>query len=574
MHTQTFRDDIYFLTTDHYTELMVDLTHIFTGSNSTGGSIRLAAMYKLFFAEEWLEDSVASVINHVQYLCFIISDRTWSDSTIPGDQDYILAYLANLKLRYPDRIFVYKGSWASQLDHVQDSLEFVRQSCPEASHVLYIDSDEIYPDGQLEELIHHASDPVNKLSALHVSWYTFFKSVYFRVDPVEPYRPLVLFPLLPEVRFTKFREVNLPFVEVPVCIFHFSYVRHSDERIRQKLLSFQKDERIQDGWFEKVWLNWHFSMRDFHPVHPRNYHALVLVNTQELPPAVVTRFKTWQSGLTSSNSIGTLNISGNTNQRVNACSLGFVLVTHHSAVHLEKCLKYIAATPHQSVLIVDNASSDETINIAGRFGASIITLQQNLGYGRAANIGARISHCTILCFINPDCFIDAGTVNDALAVLGNQPTACVVPKLREGENMVHGKQPGYTSLKLLHDMCETNNRCNDLFPVLREQENYHDTDWYWPHGACFFIHRNIFNNIGGFDENYFMYMEDVELGRRLYAHGYSVVSLNRTVTHNAQTGSNIDSVRRRALLNKARLLYAEQNYGSRLYKTILPLVRE
>lgn len=530
-------------------------------------------MYKLFFGEEWLEDSVASVMKHVRWLCFTVSNRTWSDTEISGDQSYILGYIAELKLRYPGRIFVLEGSWSNQLEHVQDSLKFARQCCPDASHVLYIDSDEIYPEGQLELLIDHASRPENSTSALHVSWYTFFKSVHFRVDPVEPYRPLVLFPLLPEVKFTEFRRVNLPYVEVPVRIFHFSYVRQSDERIRQKLLSFRDDEQIQSGWFENVWMNWRFDMRDFHPVHPRDYHALVFVQDVNLPPAVVARFKSWQSHLASSDYSEIPCVNEDAGQGVNINTLGFIIVTHNSATHLGKCLESISGTPHDGILIVDNASTDETIAIAQAYGASIIKLRENYGFGRAANIGADISHCTTLCFINPDCFIDAETVKDALAILGNLPTACVVPDLQQGEDSVCGKQPGYSPLKLLHDMCETNNRCPDLLPVLREHADYHNHDWYWPIGACFFINCELFKKIGGFDESYFMYMEDAEFGQRLYDHGYCLVSLNRTVVHHAQTGSNVEAAKRRALLNQARLHYAEQNYGSRMYEAMKSLVK-
>jgi GT2 family glycosyltransferase len=284
----------------------------------------------------------------------------------------------------------------------------------------------------------------------------------------------------------------------------------------------------------------------------------------------VARFNSWQKHPeVLSPAMG---IHENEIVRPGTVSLAYIIVTHNSASHLQECLEHISATPHDDVVIVDNDSSDNTIEIARQFGASIYELPENVGYGQAANIGAQISHCTALCFINPDCLVDGETVTDALAVLGNQPTSCVVPDLREGTNIVHGKQEGYTPLKLFADMCEINNYRPELLRVLRRHEAYSDADWFWPLGACMFINRETFFQIGGYDERYFMYMEDVDFGQRLYENDMRIVRLNRTVLHYAQAGSDISLEKRRDLLNQGRLRYAKTHYGSEFCSALQKLV--
>lgn len=527
----------------------------------TDRDIRVVAMYKLFFGEEWLSCSVNSIIEHVRWLCFVLSDRAWSDIGTQGDRESILATVSDLKMRHPGRIFLLEGSWSNQLDHVRAGLDFARKCCPTATHMLYVDSDEVYPEGQLKRLFRYATDSRCRGLALHVSWYTFFRSTNLRVDPLERYRPLALFPMQPNVRFTRFRTVNLRSVEVPVRIHHFSYVRMSDERIHQKLRSFASDEAVLEGWYEKVWLNWHPAMRDFHPVKPRDYHALAFVHDEELHPEIVKHRESWHN-MAARDSSAPRDSSAETSPRSRRpISLGVIVVTHNSAKHLSKCLSLASRATGHGIVVVDNASEDESIDLARRGGATVIQLGENTGYSKAANIGASVSHCDILCFLNPDCFVDRDTVEDAVAVIRNMPEACVVPQLKQGGKKINGRQPGYTPCKLLCDILETSGRYAAECRSLRAGPLYHDNEWSWPIGACMFVRREIFEAVGGFNENYFMYMEDVDLGRRLHEHGFSIVDLNRVVEHRAQDGSRTHFEHRKSLLDQARLKYAELNYG-------------
>ena len=253
----------------------------------------IVAMYKLFFGEEWLEASVESIIDQVDWVVLAVSDRAWSDAPIEGDD--LTQVIERLKSRFGSKILPFTGSWASQLQHVSDALDWIRRNLPKTTHVLYIDSDEVYTSEQAARLVGYAHDVRYTTRALAVSLHTYFRTIYYRIDPPEPITPLALFPVFPGTRFTTFRRVNIRQMHVPVWMHHFSYVRRSDERIRAKLEAFKDDEALIPGWYENVWLKWTPETKDFHPTRPEAYHSVVPVLPEELPPSVVEAYRRWHT---------------------------------------------------------------------------------------------------------------------------------------------------------------------------------------------------------------------------------------------------------------------------------------
>jgi GT2 family glycosyltransferase len=164
--------------------------------------------------------------------------------------------------------------------------------------------------------------------------------------------------------------------------------------------------------------------------------------------------------------------------------------------------------------------------------------------------------------LNPDCLADPGLVAAGVAALRKDPSACAVPDILEGEATVRGRQPGYTRTRLLSDVLEAGRLTRWLAAALRGRRWAHDDSWAWPHGACFFVRRDRFLAAGGFDPRYFLYMEDVDFGRRFGAAGGTVVALGRTVRHGGSAGAAIDVRLRQRLLLAGRVLYARERYGA------------
>lgn len=245
-----------------------------------------------------------------------------------------------------------------------------------------------------------------------------------------------------------------------------------------------------------------------------------------------------------------------------AVDLQIIIVAHQSATALARCLADLPRPYRARCLVVDNASTDGSAAVAERHGARVLAQAHNLGFARAANLGAAAATASHLCFLNPDCRPGAAVFEAALARLRAVPERCLVADLDEpGSATVAGRQPGYSAAKLLHDALVSNYRAGRLAAVLARRASFHDRRWHWPHGACFFIERRQFLALGGFDPRYFLYMEDVDFGLRLHAAGGVVETLAAQVPHAARSGARVSPTWRLWHLNAARVRYAAARHG-------------
>jgi len=248
---------------------------------------------------------------------------------------------------------------------------------------------------------------------------------------------------------------------------------------------------------------------------------------------------------------------------MNELDLAIIIVTYNSAPVIKECLDTLGNSLQKNIYLIDNHSRDATLEIAGRYDINIYTLPVNIGFGRAANFGARKARQKFLCFLNPDCIAEKELLLQGVEMLSQNFFCGAVPKLiGEGNNLNRGRQPGYSRLKLISDMLHTNYGYNLICRGLERLPGYHDHSWYWPHGACFFISKNDFAASGGFNPDYFMYMEDVDWGRRFALKGGKILEIEACLLHKEGQGAEISNHQRQTLLNRARRLYATHNYGT------------
>jgi GT2 family glycosyltransferase len=242
-----------------------------------------------------------------------------------------------------------------------------------------------------------------------------------------------------------------------------------------------------------------------------------------------------------------------------------VIVTYQSAKVIESCLVALRGVPDVTPLVVDNGSADDTRRLVVATGVERITLERNEGFGAAASRGAEAAKDPLLCFLNPDCLATGDLFEQARARLKDRPGSCVSPSFDQDGRVTPGRQPGYTRRKLLSDILETNGLAPRRLQALKQHPKYHAASWHWPLGTCFIVARERFLELGGFDPAYFMYMEDVDFGRKLCRAGGDVLALDVTLQHKAQEGAAVGHDDRMRLLNAARLTFARRHYGWGFY---------
>ena len=191
-----------------------------------------------------------------------------------------------------------------------------------------------------------------------------------------------------------------------------------------------------------------------------------------------------------------------------------------------------------SVTVVDNSSSDDAARLAATSaGARFIQTGRNAGYGTAANAGAAAGAASWVLICNADIELAPGAVDALVAVGEGDPSigsvgplvleldGTVYPSARPLPGIVMGG--GHAALGRIWPSNPFSRRYRiELDPAGGEVEAG------WLSGSCVLVRREAWTRLGGFDEDFFMFFEDVDLGRRLRDAGYlNVWTPSAIVTH-------------------------------------------
>ncbi len=215
--------------------------------------------------------------------------------------------------------------------------------------------------------------------------------------------------------------------------------------------------------------------------------------------------------------------------------ISLVMVVYRTGPALKESIQRVLADPlTDEFVIVDNGSTSEEMQWIDAAAArddrvTVLRGQDNVGFARGANMGARASHGRVVVFINPDAFLQDGCLASLAAGVAIGPWPCLVgarvlnPDGTEQRGARRGEVTPVTTLfsllRLSHHMA-----------ALRRFEIHHETD---PtpdgrlrvptiSGAGFAMTRVDFDRIDGFDEGYFLHVEDIDLCWRVRRMGGAV----------------------------------------------------
>lgn len=214
--------------------------------------------------------------------------------------------------------------------------------------------------------------------------------------------------------------------------------------------------------------------------------------------------------------------------------ISFVIVTYNSGKHITACLNHVSSItdiPYE-IIVVDNNSKDNSRQIIRKGFRSVRLFQmgQNLGFARAVNIGVRNAKQDVVFLLNPDAQIKTSELMhsihylflDHIGVLGPQVvnpqdsrrqfSARRFPTLRTGF---------FNSSSFLTRLFPNNSFSREYLDPIIDKDKPQEVDWV--SGCAMMFRKDIFNSIGGFDEQFFVFHEDVDFCYRLKRAGYKVV---------------------------------------------------
>ena len=253
--------------------------------------------------------------------------------------------------------------------------------------------------------------------------------------------------------------------------------------------------------------------------------------------------------------------------------LSIIIVTWNGKRYALECLESIHAHPPKvpiEIIVVDNASTDGTPDaIRTQFpDVNVVENQANLGFAKANNSGVALSRGQYVCLINSDVVVFAGCLDRMLALMqANPDTGIAGPKMICPD--------GSTGLSVMRLPTVWNTFCaavalNSIFPNSRVvggfsvrsdalgtvQDVQVVTGWFW------IASRKALEQVGGLDERFFMYGEDIDWCHRFRQAGWRVVFCGEAAALHYGGASSADAPARSYVeMRRANRQYFQKHHG-------------
>jgi GT2 family glycosyltransferase len=253
-----------------------------------------------------------------------------------------------------------------------------------------------------------------------------------------------------------------------------------------------------------------------------------------------------------------------------------VIVSWNTGRQLEQCLESVSHSCQDGftfgrLVVVDNASSDGSTRDLNSFGLPLrlIRNETNRGFAAACNQGAAGSTADYLLFLNPDTRVSADAVAKSVACMQAPQNAGVgivgVQMLDEAGNVSRTCARFLATRYFMNRMLGLNALSPVRFPFHTYDEWDHMQSRSIEHviGAYFFMRNSVFTRLGGFDERFFVYFEDIDLSLRASRAGWSSYYLASAQCYHASGGSSRQvKARRLFYVLQSRVFYAFKNFGT------------
>lgn len=217
--------------------------------------------------------------------------------------------------------------------------------------------------------------------------------------------------------------------------------------------------------------------------------------------------------------------------------ISVIIVNYNVKYFLEKCIQSLLRSDineQLEIIVVDNNSQDGSKDFFTRHYPHVkyIYNEENLGFSKANNIGIQHALGEYLLILNPDTIVDETTISHCLKFAREQESlGAIGVKMIDGAgNYLPESKRGFPKpLSALYKMTGL----SKLFPKSKifnayyaghlDKDSVHEVEVL--SGAFMFIPKNVMNKIGGFDQDYFMYGEDIELSYQIKNQGFKIFYL-------------------------------------------------
>ncbi|MCI0444783.1 glycosyltransferase family 2 protein [bacterium] len=235
-----------------------------------------------------------------------------------------------------------------------------------------------------------------------------------------------------------------------------------------------------------------------------------------------------------------------------------VIVNWNGAAYLDQLIQSIQREKPAKIVIVDNSSTDSSITILQKFGdVHVIQNSDNRGFAAAANQGIALANTSNVLILNADVYGTAGSIIALGKFLGEKNDAgAVAPRLSFPDGSLQLSCRNFPTPFTLFLYLSFLDRIIPTKYRLRAKDHQSTCSVQQPMGAAIMIRKKVLDQIGGFDETFFLYMEDVDLCERIIREGWKIYYYpTAEFIHDSGGSSRQDWYRSQADFVRSALLY-------------------
>lgn len=243
-----------------------------------------------------------------------------------------------------------------------------------------------------------------------------------------------------------------------------------------------------------------------------------------------------------------------------------VIVSYNSGAELRGCAGSLLEHDGTNVIVVDNDSPDRSLEVIADLPVTRIQRPDNPGFGTASNDGMRRGDAPFVLFLNPDARLDPASLGRLVEVLRAEPATGVVgPRITGDDGALHHSLRRFARLRstyaralFLHRLLPRARWTDELIRDPAAYERRCSPEWI--SGACLLVRRSVLEQVGGFDERFFLYREDMDLCRRIRDAGWDV-RFEPAAHARHEGGASGSRAGLLPVLAESRIAYARKHHG-------------
>lgn len=253
-----------------------------------------------------------------------------------------------------------------------------------------------------------------------------------------------------------------------------------------------------------------------------------------------------------------------------------VILNWNGAGYLKKFLPVLLQNTSDAgvrIIVADNASTDDSLRLLKDEFPRVdrIVLDENYGFAGGYNKALAQVEARYFVLLNSDVEVTEGWLGPLLSYLEENPdVAAAQPKIKSFHQRTHfehaGAAGGYIDA-LGYPFCR-----GRILSVTEPDENQYDTvqDVFWATGACLIIRSEVYHACGGFDDEFFAHMEEIDLCWRMLSRGHRIVVIPSSVVYHVGGGTlSVESPRKTYLNFRNNLLMLYKNLPDNQLTSVL-----